>query len=384
MTQDELARRKPPYVIAKRSGYYWQPKGKIRLSSPPCELGTEQIAAYIKGWELYYAAKRDRATPSAAMQPYSVSWAADKWRQSDDFKLLSNGEPKAKGTIRYYNTGLRVIEARIGKRDLRVLQRPHVKKWRKELYAEGKPHQAALVLKTLRAFYSFCRDEGWYRGRNPAGQMKIFVPKKKGYVPWTWERVKTFYKASVERGRRSVGLAVALTYDTAQNPIDILRLEWPSEEEQQGVVLLYDDNIPRYKEGEVDMSRLKTGVGGITPLSIWCKSLIEATPEQQRHGHVIRNEETGEPYTKRIFNKWVAEIRRDAGLPDELKAGNLRHEAGQEADDGGASSEEIQGLLKHSEPGTQKYYTKRRRADKAQAARERLRKERAQNRSQKV
>lgn len=101
-------------------------------------------------------------------------------------------------------------------------------------------------------------------------------------------------------------------------------------------------------------------------------------------GHLIVNEETGQPYTRRNFATWVAKIRKAAGLPEELKAGNLRHEAGQEAEDGGASTEGIQSLLQHSKPGTQKFYRKRKRASEAQGARARLREKQRKNTPQKV
>lgn len=381
--RDELARRKPPYVIGKRSGYYWQPKGKVREISPSCELGTDQMTAYVRGWELYYAAKRSLKDPSAAAAPYSISWAADKWRESHSWTHRTNGEPKSKETLRFYSTGLRVIEARIGRRDLRAFQKPHAMAWRDELMKSEHKHQGRLILATLSSFYSYCIAMGWYKGQNPAFKLGVSAPKKKGYMPWTWHRIRLFYEKAVEMGRPSVGLAVVLIYDIGQNPIDILAVQW-TDTGPKDVIQLYDDGTPRYRDGEVDMSRSKTGVGGITPLSSWCVDMIEKIPEEDRHGHMIINEETGEPYTKRIFNKWVAKIRKEAGLPTDLKAGNLRHEAGQEADDGGASAEDIQSLMKHSDIGTQKYYLRRMRADAAQAARERFRAQQAENEDEKV
>ncbi|MGF1632083.1 MAG: tyrosine-type recombinase/integrase [Kiloniellaceae bacterium] len=174
-------------------------------------------------------------------------------------------------------------------------------------------------------------------------------------------------------GRPSVGLAVALIYDSAQNPIDVLSLEWP--EDDGGVIQLYHSGRPVYRPqaGELDMAQQKTDVGNLIPLSRWARGLLDAVPEENRHGFVIANEETGRRYTKRNFATWVQKIRKKAELPDDLKAGNLRHEAAQEADDGGAAREEMQALLQHARIGTQRFYTKLKRAGEAQAARERTR-----------
>jgi hypothetical protein len=371
MTNDDLRRKKPPYVIEKKSGFYWQPKGKVAASSPPCELGKDRMQAYLKGWELYYGAKRDQDVPSAAGKAFTVSWAIAKWQDSRDFKTRSDGRPKSAATMRYYREGLAVIERRIGTRDLRVFQRTHARRWRDQLCETGKFSASAQVMKTLRAFYRFCIDEGWYKGKNPASGMKVHVPTKGAYMAWGFDRVMAFCDAAAAEGRPEVGLAVVLTYDSAQNPWDILHLQWP--EQQHGVVSLYAATGPIYRDGAVDMARSKTGVDGIIPLSNWSISRLEATPAADRQGPVIVNPDTGAAYTKTNFLAWVRRIRAAAEFPADLKVGNLRHEALQEAEDGKAGAEAIQSLALHSEQGTQRFYAQRRRADEAQAARERAR-----------
>jgi integrase len=148
--------------------------------------------------------------------------------------------------------------------------------------------------------------------------------------------------------------ASALIYDTAQNPIDVLAFTWPQ----------YDG------EG-IDTSRSKAGVGAYVTLSAWCRALLDAT--EREAVQIVVSEQTKRPYAYRNFAKHVALEREAAGLPSELKAGNLRHEALQEAEDGGADPGAIQSLAAHKSVGTQKYYVRRRRADQAQEAREKLR-----------
>ena len=110
---------------------------------------------------------------------------------------------------------------------------------------------------------------------------------------------------------------MALIYDTAQNHVDILGVGW-RQYDGQGLTL----------------GRQKTGQQTYVPLSDWTRGLLEQT--DRAAVQIVVSEETKRPYTYRNFAKWVATIRDAAGLPETLKAGNLRHEAGQEAEAGGA------------------------------------------------
>ncbi len=115
----------------------------------------------------------------------------------------------------------------------------------------------------------------------------------------------------------------------------------------------------------------KTGQGSYVRLLAWALSEVRQTPEEAVQ--IVVSETTKKPYQCRHFTHLVAEIREAAGLPKELKAGNLHHEAGQEAEDAGADPGAIRSLLAHNSIGTQGYYVKRGRADAAREARERAR-----------
>jgi hypothetical protein len=63
MTNEKL----PPYVIKKKSGYYFQPNAKaIALGFRPEPLGADQEAASVKGWALYNDIVRAREDQLAA------------------------------------------------------------------------------------------------------------------------------------------------------------------------------------------------------------------------------------------------------------------------------------------------------------------------------
>lgn len=321
--------------------------------SRPQELGKDEITAFRTGWNLYWQGKEALREPSATPGLYSIKWGIKEWQGSLEYKVQASGEPKAPRTIEAYDRNLAMIEGELGRYDLRSFERKHAKGFYREQREKRGASMSAQIMRTLRALYSFFLDQGWYRGENPVSKMRLHVPKRT-YESWTFERVKAFYEQAAKMNRRSVGLGVALIYDTAQNHVDILALGW------------------RQFDGQgLKLGRQKTGQQTYVPLSDWTQGLLAQT--DRAAVQVIVSEETKRPYTYRNFAKWVAIIRDAAGLPATLKAGNLRHEAGQEAEQGGADPGAIQSLLAHKSVGTQRYYVKRMRAADAQAARARFR-----------
>ena len=354
--------KKPPYTRFAKGHWYWEPRGWVAERSVPEGLGVDPAKAFARGWQLYNEARADK--PKArALKQYSVSWGVGEWRKSDDYSRKANGKPKSPHTIRGQETNLRVIETEtrenivFGTTDLRSFRKAHAKKWYIDLREERGFSMGASVMRTLRQLFGFFIDEGWYPGdTNPAAGLRLHVPEST-YTPWTWPRIKAFTEQAVRDGRPSAALGVCLIYDTSQNPQDVLRFKWDQ----------YNGEGIRHKRG-------KTDVRAYVPLTEFTRALLGET--QRNAVQMVVYEETGRPYTPRLFALKVREICEAAGLPDELKAGNLRHEAAQEAQDAGAADEDIQALLGHGSKATQRFYTRPMDATRAQEARERMRKER--------
>lgn len=148
---------------------------------------------------------------------------------------------------------------------------------------------------------------------------------------------------------------MALTYGTARNPIGVPAYRWS-----------------QFDGAGRDLTRSKTGQGNYVPLSAWTPPEPNRTPKGAVR--IIVSETTKKPCQYRHLARLVAEIREASGPPAELKAGNLRHEAGQEAKDGAVDPGAIQSLPAHKSVGTQRSYVKRGRADAAQEAHQRARK----------
>lgn len=346
-------KEQPPYTVPQKDGWYWQPRGSIASVSKPQPLGKDRTEAFKEGWRLYLDAKASLKAPSDSARPFSISWAAQKWRESTDFRIKGSGKPKAAKTLKDQEDGLKLIEAEFGADDLRAMRRKHVKGWRKILDERKQPATTARALRTLRMLYSFLIDEDLYQGNNPASKMKIHVPEK-NYTPWTPARVGQFIKQALNMGRPSLAIGLSMLYDTSQNPADVLA--W-----QKG----------RFDGLDIELERGKTGQPGYVSLSYVTRRMMQLHPNNSVY--LVAREGDGQPYTTRHFASLVRKVCAAAGLPDELKAGNLRHEAAQEAHGGGAKPSEIQNLLAHKSMGTQKFYTTPGRADGAQEARRRYR-----------
>lgn len=338
---------KPPYTVGNKSGWYWQPRGKIAEIWPACELGKDRREAFVKAWRLYNSG-REEIEAAKGPKPHTVGWGIVQWQASDDYRIKANKALKKHNAIRAQDMGCAVIQERLGKRQIKSVFRRHAKKWYRELREKRGDSMAASVVRTARALFQFFEDEG-YRDDNPFRKLKVHVPRST-YTPWCQERVRAFFHAAVEDECRRVGTFLLSVYEAAQNPSDVLVWRW--------------DQI---RDGGVYHGRGKTGQQAFTPLSSWLLSEIDTLPKEAVQLFV--NPATKRPYTYRYIAGEVRRIARLAGIPDECQMRYLRHEAAQEAVDGGAEKGDVQSLLAHASPGTQDYYADRRDATRAQDAR---------------
>ncbi len=338
---------KPPYVVKVRGRWYWQPRGRMRLTGPPCELGEDQTEAFAKGWQIYNAGINDLKQPSASPNPYTVSWGAAEWRNSDHYSLKASGKPKASASIKWQETGLKVLEELHGKHDLRAFNRRAAQGLYQRLRTERGDSMANGVLRLARMLFNWFVDQG-YRADNPFLKQRLYNPPGQ-FEHWNPDRVRLFFDKAIEMDRRVVGTYVLIAYETAQNPKDILRWRWSD------------------IKGGVHTSRSKTGGKAFIPLSEWCLAELEALSKTAVQLFV--SQATKRPYKYDHMAKEVRRIAREAGLPDSLQVRAFRYEAPQQAIDGGAGRGDVQSLMAHKSPGTQDYYADRRDATKAQDAR---------------
>ena len=338
---------KPPYTYERRGRWYWEPRGRMADIWPACELGANKRAAFVSGWELYNSG-RDEIEAAKGPRVNTVAWGILQWQKSDDYRIKANKALKKPNAIRAQDMGCAVIQERFGKRQIKAILRRFAKKWYRELREQRGDSMAASVVRTARALFQFFEDEG-HRDDNPFRKLKVHVPRST-YVPWGQERVRAFFDAAVEDDSRRVGTFLLSVYESAQNPSDVLA--WMR---------------PQIRHGGVYHGRGKTGEQAFVPLSAWCLSEIDALPKEAVQLFV--NPATGRPYTYSYMSREVRRIARLASIPDECQMRYMRHEAAQQAADGGAGKGDVQSLLAHKSLGTQDYYADRKDATRAQDAR---------------
>lgn len=338
---------KPPYTYQRKSGWYWEPRGRMAEIWPACGLGKDKREAFIKAWRLYNSG-HEEIEAAKGPKKHTVAWGIVQWQDSDDYRIKASKALKKPNTIRGQDTNSAVIQERFGDIQIKTMTRPFAKKWYRKLREERGDHMAASVVRTARSLFQFFEDEG-YRDDNPFRKLKVHAPPST-YVPWGQERVRAFFDAAAEDGSRRVGTFLLSVYEAAQNPSDVLVWKW--------------DQI---RNGGVYHGRGKTGQQAFVPLSSWLLSELDDLPKEAVQLFV--NPATGRPYTYRYIAGEVRRIARLASIPDECQMRYLRHEAAQEAVDGGAEKGDVQSLLAHASPGTQEYYADRRDATEAQKAR---------------
>lgn len=371
-----MASQRPPYVELRKGAWYWAPRGRHRRAPDPADpgrlltvstpepLGRDRTAAWSRGWQLYQAAAGfledldgGRLTGALATD---VAGGIRRWQKSDDYRLKADGSDKARRTIATQDINCRVLLEELGTGELRTIQRRHAKAFYAELREKRGRSMAASVCRTARQLWAHLLDEGEVEA-NPFRKLKLSVPKRLDLEFWGWRRVWRFHRRAAHMGRRSVGLAVLLCYDTAMNPSDVLALT-PAD---------YDGRA-------ITKARGKTGRASRWPLSPEIRAELDESLRLARAGgaeplHLVVSETTGRPCSYRNLAKWVRLVARAAHLPDELKLENLRKEAQQEAKDGNASPTAIQALAAHATTGTQDFYARALDATEAQEARWRVR-----------
>lgn len=190
---------------------------------------------------------------------------------------------------------------------------------------DGKPTKQTMannIMRVASAVWSIAaRWEYVPKGQNPFYDMGKEGTRKR-FVTWSPSQVRMFRATAVEMGFPSVSLAFLLQYELAQRQGDVLAMKW---EHYTGTHFKFAQN--------------KTSAEMYIPVSPELKTVLDM---QDRKGeYIVINETTGLPYAPGTFRNRVREIRRRAGLPEQLTSGDLRRTAATELGDAGATEAEI-------------------------------------------
>ena len=150
-------------------------------------------------------------------------------------------------------------------------------------------------------------------------------------VSWSPERIDAFIMTSDAQGVGSLGTLALMAYDLCQRPVDCRLMTWSS-----------------YSDGLFQFRQQKTGTLIEMPASPVLQQRLDAIGSNRDPlGAIITYERTGSPYSERLYRKKAQHIRSLAGLPDDLKIGDLRRTGATELGEANCTEDEIRAITGH-------------------------------------
>jgi integrase len=306
-----------------RDAYYWQPTASVKKLGFHAEaLGREPIAAFNRALLLNESVAAERIKePPLGIKRDTVAALIKLYRSDPGYQQLA---PKTRKDYGYMLDRIESLErdtnvADLTRRDLKAIYR--------EVISQNGLAMANAIMRVWRILLGAAVDDGWIES-NPASRLKLISPPARRRV-WSDAERSAFCENSIKLGRRSLGLAVMLGWDTAQRPGDLLRLSWAD----------WDGSSFPVTQG-------KTGARVRVPLNPEAKAWVEKTPRTSTH--VIVSEATSRPFSIFHFGHEFARIRKAAGLASDLQFRDLRRTALTEAGDSGATDDELRAMSGHT------------------------------------
>lgn len=306
--------------------YYWRPTAAVkRLGFDNMALGKDLAAAVEKAKALNLAVDHAKAGKPAAPAPGTIGAVIRAYTSDDneEFKALSDA------TKLGYLRVLKSIEKIAGDIPVANITRVGLKATYKALRKRGL-RTAQEYMKLWRLILGHAYDTG-LRPDNPALKLKIKLPKARSQK-WTFDEVLRFCGAALELGRESMFATALLEYGIGQRVGDVRLLP-----------------LAAWSDGCFWLRQSKTGELVAIEVEPWLKPYIEAL-----HARLVKvgllfiiNENTGRPYTMTNFSHVFAEVRAHAELSPNLLARDLRRTVLSEANAGGATQGDMQGLGGH-------------------------------------
>lgn len=301
--------------------FYWRPTPAVRaLGFENMALGQDPQAAIERAKQLNEAVARAKRGRPAEPTRGTVAAVIRDYCKSQRYIDL------APSTQYNYRLIMKEIETKAGDIAVASISRQDIKQTYLQMQKRGM-RIAQEHMKVWRLLLGHAYDTG-LRADNPALKLGIKQPKARRQL-WTWDQVMMFAGAALEMGRPSMFMAAMLAYATAQRPGDV-RL------------------LPRTKwDGECfTLRQSKTDKLIALDVEPWLRPTLDRWPK--RGIYFVLSEETDRPYTRTNMAHVFAKIRAAAGLPDALQMRDLRRTALTEANAGGATTGDLQGLGGHS------------------------------------
>jgi len=186
-------------------------------------------------------------------------------------------------------------------------------------------------------------------------------PTRRG-VAMTRKHVETFVRKAVELGRPSLAISTALQFETSLRQRDCIgewiplndkaaksnfvigRAEWGN-----GLTWANIDDQWRLSKRTTKTGKVVSHDLTLCPIAF---GLLQEIPESDRIGPVILDERAGRPYANNAFQEQWRKIANLAGIPKEIRNMDARAGAASEADEAGATLDDVRSTMGHSDAKT--------------------------------
>lgn len=236
--------------------------------------------------------------------------------------------------------------------DIGAIRAADVAAFTGDLARRYQPGTVALAASGLRSFFRFLRADG-LRGDRLEDAVPMLPRRRGGLVrhlePGQLEQLIASLDASSPRGLRDRAIIVCMA-----------RLGMRAAE----IVQLRLEDLD-WRNATVRVRARKTGHGALLPMTAEAGAALAGYLRDGRPGtasrevFVLHRLRTGAPVSGSIVGRAVDNALRRAGMHAPIRGGNLlRHSLATDLLAGGASLQEIGGLLGHSSPATTQIYAK--------------------------
>jgi len=377
--------RLPSYVqVHKRAGggnaYYWvRPKWAsppaLRYGKPcPIEsspLGTDLADAITRAEALNASFREWReGKDMVKLVPGTVTWLFNWYRTQEKYTELRAI------TRTGYLLAMSMVEAmemkvgHFGTRMVTLVDAPAADMLYKKAREKHGERQGAYMMQVCRLVWNAAARPGYSKitgvKANPFAAMGIKAStskgKGKGNVAATRAQYDAYRAAARDMGRQSMAAAAALCFEGCQRVFDAFGFVDPDGRIDRGVK--WRGYVPgkslaliQSKTGnEIDIPLVDEIDGELVHLYPELEEELARTPRGNSVDLIVRDERTGQAYTKDYMNKLHRRIAAKAGLPATIKFTSFRHGGITELGDSG--SDDVRAVSGHITLDTTRIYNK--------------------------
>jgi integrase len=243
-----------------------------------------------------------------------------------------------------YDVYARMIAETVGARRIDALDGRDIRRWYAEWLAPlkegGKPRLAAarmavVVLKNALTFAVSCRKPGCTELRDILGTIRFAGPRPRIEAP-TYIEIIAARKAAHELGHGPAALAYALQFEGAMRQWDVIGKWVPLSDKKPSLIIdgtskwvgpmwaQIDENmILKYAPAKTRFTSGATVTLDLNMMPMVVEELAQVSAEARR-GPLIVNPRTGLPYRNWYFGKVWRQVRKLAGIPNEVWNRDMR------------------------------------------------------------